>query len=203
MAIEILAWIEGIAKIAPALSKVLDTLGRKKLVKGSELEQLKTDIEDVLERMDYVAKIGGVLNEYKQYYLGSYMIYTTADKLIEAVNRYKTDLSDENSEYHENSWEAVGGQFRDIKQAKAMYINVILRRIDYLDNKDAEQINIYAREVDKNYQDANTYLREKNVKEFKRCIEDMSEQVLNLYKIFEDSINGMVNSLIGIKRDKI
>ena len=203
MAIEILAWVEGIAKMAPALSKVLDTISTLRLkwhVKGSELEQLKTDLEDVLEKMDYVAKIGSVLDDYTKYYLGSYMIYTTSDKLIEAVNRFYTDLSDENSQYHGISWEAVEGQFRDIKEAKSMYINVILRRINYLDSKDAEQVTIYVDEFNKDYQNANTYLREKDIKEFKRYIEDMSGQTLNLYKIFEDSINDMVNSLIGIKR---
>lgn len=203
MAIEIFAWIEGIAKIAPALSKALDTINTLRLkwrVKGRELEQLKTDIEEVLEKMDYVAKIGGVLDDYTQYYLGSYILYTTSDKLIEAVNRYYTDLSDKDSQYYDICWETVEGQFGGIKKAKSMYINVILRRVNYLDSRDAEQVNIYVTEFNKNYEKANTYLREKNVEEFKKCIADMSEQTLDLYKIFEDSINDMVNSLISIKR---
>lgn len=204
MAIEILAWIEGIAKIAPALSRVLGTINTLRLkgyVRGSKLEQLKTDLEEVSEEMSYVGRIGGVLEDYIKYYLGSYTIHTTSDKLIEAVNRYYTDLSDKDSQYHEISWEAVEGQFGGIKKARSMYINVILRRVNYLDSRDAEQVNIYVTEFNKNYEKANTYLREKNVKEFKRCIEDMSEQTLNLYKIFEDSINDMVSSLISIKRE--
>jgi len=198
MAIEITAWIEGIAKIVPALSKGLDTINTLRLkwrVKGSELEQLKTDLEEVLEEMSNVGRIGGVLEDYIKYYLGSYIIHTTSDKLIEAINRYYTDLSDEDSKYHEISWEAVEGQFGGIKKAKSMYINVILRRVNYLDSRDAEQVTIYVTEFNKNYEKANTHLREKNVKEFKKYIEDMSEQTLNLYKIFEDSINNMVNGL--------
>ena len=198
MAIEILAWIEGIAQIVPALSNVLDTINTLRLrwcVRGSELEQLKTDLEKVLDKMSYVGRIGGVLEDYIRYYLGSYIIYTTSDKLIEAINRYYTDLSDEDSKYHEISWEAVEGQFGGIKKAKSMYINVILQRVNYLDSRDAEQVTIIVTEFNKNYVKANTHLRGKNVNEFKKCIEDMSEQTLNLYKIFEDSINNMVNGL--------
>ncbi|MHC1611160.1 MAG: hypothetical protein ACXQTW_06145 [Candidatus Methanospirareceae archaeon] len=203
MAIEIIAWIEGIAKIVPALSKGLDTINTLRLkwrVKGSELEQLKTDLEEVLEEMSNVGRIGGVLEDYIKYYLGSYVIHTTSDKLIETINRYSTDLSTKNSEYYEMSWETVERQFWDIKKAKSMYINIILRRVDYLDKRDAEQVNIYVTEFNKNYEEANTHLRGKNVDEFKKCIEDMSEQTLNLYKIFEDSIKDMVNGLISIKR---
>jgi len=203
MAIEILAWIEGIAQIVPALSNVLDTINTlrpRRRVRGSELEQLKTDLEKVLDKMSYVGRIGGVLEDYIRYYLGSYIIYTTSDKLIEAINRYYTDLSDEDSKYHEISWEAVEGQFGGIKKAKSMYINVILRRVNYLDSRDAEQVTIIVTEFNKNYVKANTHLRGKNVNEFKRYIEGMLEQTLNLYKIFEDSINDMVNSLISIKR---
>jgi len=198
MAIEILAWIEGIAQIVPALSNVLDTINTLRLrwcVRGSELEQLKTDLEKVLDKMSYVGRIGGVLEDYIRYYLGSYIIYTTSDKLIEAINRYYTDLSDEDSKYHKISWEAVEGQFGGIKKAKSMYINVILQRVNYLDSRDAEQVTIIVTEFNKNYVKANTHLRGKNVNEFKKCIEDMSEQTLNLYKIFEDSINNMVNGL--------
>ena len=204
MAIEITAWIEGIAKIVPALSRVLDTINTLRLrrrVRGSELEQLKTDLEEVLDEMSYVGRIGEVLEDYIEYYLGSYIIHTTSDKLIEAINRYYTDLFNKNSEYHEISWEAVEGQFGGIKKAKSMYINVILRRVNYLDSRDAEQVTIIVTEFNENYEKANTYLREKNVNEFKRYIEDMSEQTLNLYKIFEDSINNMVNSLISIRRE--
>jgi hypothetical protein len=203
MPIDILAWILGIAKIAPALSKVIETINtliRKRFVKKSELKKLKTDLEEVIEEMNSVGMIGGVLGDYIKYYLGSYTIHTTSDKLIEIVNRFYTDLSDENSAYHGNSWEIVETPFRDIKEAKSMYINVILRRVDYLDSKDAEQVNMHVIEFNKQYEKGKTYLREKNVKELKKCIEDMSEQTLNLYKIFEDSIDGMVNSLISIKR---
>jgi hypothetical protein len=186
MAIEIVTWIASIAKIAPALTKVLDTINtlmRKLIfVRKGELEQLR------------------VLGDYIKYYLGSYTIHATSDKLIEIVNRYYTDLSDENSTYYRSSWETVEWPFRDIKEAKSMYINLILQRINYLDGRDTDQVTIYVDEFNKDYGNANTYLRMKNVKEFKSCIEDMSEKTLNLYKIFEDSISEMVNSLISIKR---
>lgn len=203
MAIEILALIEGIAKIAPALLKVLDTistLGRKWRVKGSEFEQFKTDIEDVLDKIDYVANIGGILEKYTKYYLDSYVIYITSDKLIEAVNRYDTDLSDKNRQLYGSSWEVLERQFEGIKKAKGMYINVLLRRVNYLDSKDAEQINIYVSEFNKKYDKANTYLRDKNVIEFKKCILDMSEQALDIHNIFRDSIADMEDSLKKIRR---
>jgi hypothetical protein len=204
MAIEIVTWIASIAKIAPALTKVLDTINtlmRKLIfVRKGELEQLKTDLEEVFDEMCSVGKIGGVLGDYIKYYLGSYTIHATSDKLIEIVNRYYTDLSDENSTYYRSSWETVEWPFRDIKEAKSMYINLILQRINYLDGRDTDQVTIYVDEFNKDYGNANTYLRMKNVKEFKSCIEDMSEKTLNLYKIFEDSISEMVNSLISIKR---
>jgi hypothetical protein len=203
MAIEILAWIEGIAKIAPALLKVLDTistLGRKWRVRGSEFEQLKTDIEDVLDKMDYVANIGGLLEKYIKYYLDSYVIYITSDKLIEAVNRYYTDLSDKKRQFYGSSWEVLERQFEGIKKVKGMYINVLLQRVNYLDSKDAEQINIYVIEFNKKYDKANTYLRDKNVIEFKKYILDMSEQALDIHNIFKDSIADMEDSLKRIRR---
>lgn len=201
MAIDILVWIEGITKIAPALAKVLDTIKESKfLIRGKKLEHLKKDLEEISKEMDCVSNIGGVLDDYIKYYLGSYGIYTTSDKLVEVVNRYYTDLSDENSKDHETHWESVERQFRDIKETKSMYMNIILRRTEYLNSKDNEQINMYVNEFNRDYENANTYLREHNAKEFKRCIKDMSDQALNLYKIFEDSIKNMTNSLISIKR---
>jgi hypothetical protein len=201
MAIEIPAWITGIAEVGPVLSKLLDTIkalrsnGR---VRGSDLEPLKTGIEDVLKKMGHVAEIGGVLNGYIEYYSGFYTIYTTSDKLIEAVNRYQTDLSDVNSQYHETYWGIIESQFSDIKEVKGMNINVTLHRIRYLNSTDAKQVNDYVDKFNKIYDDANTYLRKKNVNEFKSCIGDMSEQTLTLYNIFRYSINVMVISLIGI-----
>jgi hypothetical protein len=200
MAIDILVWIEGITKIAPALAKVLDTIKESKfLISGKKLKHLKKDLEEILKEMGYVGKIGGLLNEYIQYYVGSYAIYTTSDKLTETVNRYYMDLSDEGSQYHKTSWEVVEGQFKSIKEHKITYLNVILRRINYLDVKDAEQINMYVIEFNKKYEQANTYLRERNAENFKTSIEDMSEQALSLYGIFDDSISNMVNNLIRIK----
>ena len=203
MAIVILAWIEGIAKIAPALLKVLDTINTLRLkwrVRGSELEQLKTDIEDVLDKMDYVANIGGVLDDYTKYYLDSYVIYITSDKLIEAVNRYYTNLSDKKRELYGSSWEVLERQFEGIKEAKGMYINVLLRRVNYLDSKDAEQVNIYVSEFNKKYDKADTYLRDKDVTKFKKYILDMSEQALVIHNIFKDSIADMEDSLKRIRR---
>ena len=197
MAIEILLLIEGIAKIVPVLSEVLRVVNRR--VRGSELETIKTGIEDALRKMDNMGEIGGVLINYNKYQLESYSMYTTSDKLIETVIYYYTDLSDEKSQI----WQVVERQFRDIKEAtKSIHTDVKLFRIDYLDKKDDEQVNSYDKTFNETYQKAKAYLKEKNAEEFKSCIDDLSDQAFTLYKIFEKSINDMANKLIHIKRGK-
>lgn len=195
MAIEILLLIEGIAKIVPVLSEVLRVVNRR--VRGSELETIKTGIEDALRKMDNMGEIGSVLINYNKYQLESYSMYTTSDKLIETVIYYYTDLSDEKNQI----WQVVERQFRDIKEAtRSIHTDVKLFRIDYLDKKDDEQVNSYIKKFNETYQDANACLREKNVEKFKSCIDDLSDQAFTLYRIFENSIKGMADRLSHIKR---
>lgn len=198
MAIEILALIEGIAKVAPALSKILDTLKDKQKIKGDELVQLKTEIENILEKMDYVAKIGGILEEYFKYYSDSFQIYATSKILHDTVDHYNKELSAGNEIY----WKVVVLIFSDISRLKSAHLNVILNRITYLNNRDAEQVRIYVDEFNTYYQKANTYCRDKNVKEFLRYIDDMSRPAKNLREIFLNSINDIAKRLssISIKR---
>lgn len=196
MAIEILLLIEGIAKIGPALSEVLQLFNGR--VRRRELERIKTGIEDALGKMDNMGEIGSVLINYNKYQKESYLINTTIVKLIETVNYYHTVLSDEHGQ---SFWRVLERQFRDIKDATiSIHTDVKLYRIDYLDRKDEEQINSYFRTFNETYQKANAYLNEKNVEEFKSCIYDLSDQAFTLCRIFEDSVKGMAERLIHIKR---
>lgn len=199
MAIDILKWIEVIAGIGSGLSKVLETIDKLRFkwhVKGKELEQLKKDIVDISDKIVYVEWIGGVLENYKKFYLDAYEIYSGSDKLREYIQNNFEDLSKQESE----KWFIVEDKFEEIRRTKNRNINVILGGITHLDAKDTGQITVFVNSINENFTTADTLLSGRDRDNFKASIKDLSDDALKLYNIYDNSMNKMIKGLGGVRK---
>lgn len=196
LAFDIIAALQSTAMILPKINSILANLKSKKEVKSNELDALIDDFEDLLGKLDKVGTIGPLLDDYSNYFLGSYIIYMTSDKLSEQINRYKKELENKDDIY----WETIENSFKDVKEAKGEFLNIILDRVEFLDIRDSIQIPMKVQHLNENYIKAQTYFELRNTTEFKKCIIDISEESRNLHSMFRSSIKNMINTVKCLKR---
>jgi hypothetical protein len=193
---DLVAALQSTATILPTMNSILANIKPKQEVKAEELEALKRDFGGVLEKLEKVGLMGSLLDDYTKYYLGSYIVYMTSDKLSEQINRYRTELEKNDATY----WEIIENSFKDVRKGRSDFLNIILNRVDYLHEKDSIQISLKVQDLNDFYIKAQTYFDMKKTDEFKRCINDMSDVSLELYNMFKSSIGNMTFAIMCLKR---
>ncbi len=198
MTIDVIYWIENIIKIGPDLSKALElvkTLKSSYCRNKDKVNEVTKDIEKISEKIGYLKKIGDVLSDYIKYHTESRILYMETDKFVELINRYKTDLCDTNAVFHNVHWETIENAFKDITKIKIEYINLLLDRINYFDDKDVYQIKMLVNDINSDYDKSQTFLRSKDIKNLKRQVQDLSDKSLTIHNIFNSTINNIINGL--------
>lgn len=201
--VDITALAAAIGALGPTVASVWNVIReastRNQSVSRDEVHVLAQQMEALSKQMNSVSRMGNALDDYVRSLVRALETQAACDRLRDFVFDNRKSLANPEDPLHEAHWRNVEFLVQAVSSAKAGNIQVILDRIEFLDEGDATAIRVWVDQFNTNYAQA---LSEKNARRpdpLLQRAEAMGNTSGQIRQVFENTIfNRMIRSLAEI-----